>query len=96
MQNAQGTGGLLDRREASRFLTERGYRVAVSTLAKLAVTGGGPPFTSWGRTEPKRPGGRGGYGRPLYEESALLRWAEGRRTGPRQSTSDLGSGAVAA
>jgi hypothetical protein len=69
---------LLDRKQASSFLTERGYRTAVATLAKLACLGGGPVFESFGR-------------RPLYREVDLLAWAQARSTGPRRSTSDPGT-----
>ena len=65
----------LDRKHAAQFLTERGYRTAPATLAKLACIGGGPAFESFGR-------------RPLYRESDLLAWAQARTTGPRHSTSD--------
>lgn len=65
------------RREAAKFLTDRGYKVAAATLAKLASVGGGPIFESFGR-------------RPLYREDDLLRWAMDRTTGPRKSTSDPG------
>ena len=67
----------LGRREAAQFLTERGYRTAPATLAKLACIGGGPTFHSFGR-------------KPLYREADLIAWAEARTTGPRRSTSDLG------
>jgi hypothetical protein len=68
----------LDRREASAFLTDRGYRTAPATLAKLACLGGGPSFRSFGR-------------RPLYEPADLLAWAAARSSGPRRSTSDKGT-----
>jgi hypothetical protein len=67
----------LDRRQAAAFLTERGYRTAPATLAKLACIGGGPIFESFGR-------------RPLYREADLLAWAQARTTGPRRSTNDPG------
>ena len=60
----------LNRIEAAAFLTKRGYKTAPATLAKRAVTGGGPPFRSWGR-------------KPLYDPEALLSWAQERCTGPR-------------
>jgi hypothetical protein len=69
----------LDRRQAAAFLTDRGYRTALATLAKLACIGGGPAFQSFGR-------------KPLYREPDLLAWAEARTTGPRRSTSDPGAG----
>src|SRR5262245_22300531 len=69
---------LLTRKEASRCLTERGYKVAPSTLAKKASIGGGPPYVSFGR-------------RALYREADLLSWAEERTTGLRRSTSDAGT-----
>jgi len=68
----------LDRRQAAQFLTERGYRTAPATLAKLACIGGGPTFQSFGR-------------KPLYREADLLQWAGARTTGPRRSTSDPGA-----
>ena len=68
----------LRRREAAKFLTNEGYPVAPSTLAKLASIGGGPEFESFGRL-------------PLYRPDALLFWAKSRSTGPRRSTSDPGT-----
>jgi hypothetical protein len=68
----------LDRKQAAQFLTDRGYRTAPATLAKLACLGGGPTFESFGR-------------RPLYREADLLAWAQARTTGPRRSTSDPGA-----
>jgi hypothetical protein len=68
----------LDRKQSAQFLTERGYRTAPATLAKLACIGGGPAFESFGR-------------RPLYRESDLLAWVQARTTGPRRSTSDPGT-----
>jgi hypothetical protein len=71
----------LSRKEAAQFLTDRGFRTAPATLAKLACLGGGPTFISFGR-------------KPLYREADLIAWAEGRTTGPRRSTSDPGIGSV--
>jgi hypothetical protein len=68
----------LGRKEAAQFLTDRGYKTAPATLAKLACLGGGPTFESFGR-------------RPLYREADLLAWAQGKTTGPRRSTSDPGA-----
>lgn len=69
---------LLNRRDSARFLTERGYKTAEATLAKLACVGGGPVFRSFGR-------------KPLYHPDDLLGWAQGRCTGTRASTSDQGT-----
>jgi hypothetical protein len=69
----------LDRRQAAQYLSDRGYRTAPATLAKLACLGGGPTFQSFGR-------------KPLYREADLLVWAQARTTGPRRSTSDPGAG----
>jgi hypothetical protein len=66
----------LRRREASQFLRDHGYPVAYTTLEKFASTGGGPPFTSFGRI-------------PLYDEDDLLDWARSRCR-IRKSTSDPG------
>lgn len=67
----------LSRREAADFLTERGYRTAASTLAKLASVGGGPVFEKFGR-------------RPLYTPGSLLSWVAERTSGPVRHTSDEG------
>jgi hypothetical protein len=67
----------LDRKQSAHFLTQRGYRTAPATLAKLASIGGGPSFESFGR-------------KPLYREADLLAWARAKTTGPRLSTSDTG------
>jgi hypothetical protein len=67
----------LSRREAAEFLTGRGFKIAPTTLAKLACIGGGPIFESFGR-------------KPLYTERGLLEWVESRNSGPRRSTSDRG------
>ncbi len=71
------TNNLLNRREAAQFLSERGFKTAPATLAKLACVGGGPNFISFGR-------------RPLYASNALIEWAESRCTGLRRNTSDNG------
>jgi len=65
----------LSRREAADYLTERGYRTAAATLAKLACIGGGPVYESFGR-------------KPLYKSADLLAWVASRSSGPRRSTSD--------
>jgi hypothetical protein len=69
---------LLGRKDAAQYLTERGFKTAPATLAKLACLGGGPSFRSFGR-------------KPLYREADLLAWVEGRMTGVRRSTSDPGT-----
>jgi len=66
----------LDRKQAAQFLTDRGYRTAPATFAKLACLGGGPVFRSWGR-------------KPLYLAADLVAWAEGRTSAPRRSTSEV-------
>lgn len=66
----------LRRKEASAYLRENfGLERAPSTLAKLAVIGGGPPFRLLNRV-------------PLYTPADLDRWVASK-LGPRQqSTSD--------
>ena len=71
---------LLDRKAAAGFLTERGFKTAPATLAKLACIGGGPMFASFGR-------------KPLYREADLVAWARARTSAPRRSTSDAVSAA---
>src|SRR5215475_3466101 len=65
----------LDTRQASDFLTERGYKTAPATLNKKRCVGGGPEFELFGR-------------RPLYTETALLEWVQARTPPPLRSTSD--------
>lgn len=52
----------VNRREAAQFLTDRGFPIAAATLAKKAVTGGGPPYQLWN-------------GRATYDVEHLLAWA---------------------
>jgi hypothetical protein len=66
---------LFTRAEAAKFLTERGFTTAKTTLDTLAVRGGGPPFVYWGR-------------KPLYSPLALLEWAAARLSAPVASTSE--------
>lgn len=66
----------LRRAEASEYLMlAHGIQLSVSTLAKLAVTGGGPEFVKFGRS-------------PLYERQALDAWVAERLTPPMRSTSE--------
>jgi hypothetical protein len=66
----------LRRKAASRYLLEtHGLPCAPSTLAKLAVIGGGPLFRRAGRI-------------PLYETADLDAFAASKISGPLRSTSD--------
>jgi len=68
---------LLRRKAASDYLNDKfGLPRAPSTLAKLAVLGGGPIFRRAGRI-------------PLYEPADLDTWAASKLSGPLRSTSDL-------
>lgn len=71
------------RREAAEFLQAHGFPVAAGTLATKATRGGGPPFIKFGNAV-------------LYEEEALLAWAEARLTPPRRSTSEADAAQTAA
>jgi hypothetical protein len=67
----------LRRKPAASYLNDTwGVPTAASTLAKLAVVGGGPSFHSAGRI-------------PLYGISELDRYAEAKLGKPRRSTSDV-------
>ena len=69
----------LRRRAASQYLREtHGLERAPSTLAKLAVIGGGPIFRRAGRI-------------PLYSPNDLDCWAESLLSAPMRSTSDTAS-----
>jgi hypothetical protein len=63
------------RREAAEFLTEQGFPIAPTTLAKYACVGGGPPYRLWSR-------------KALYDPSELLEWARARCSSSRRSTSE--------
>lgn len=63
------------RREAARYLTERGYPTAQRTLEKLACLGGGPIYRVYGR-------------RALYTAADLIAWAQSRTSAPRRHTSE--------
>jgi len=68
----------LRRRDASEYLRKtHGLEAAPTTLAKLAVTGGGPEYDLWGRI-------------PYYPIKKLDEWVMARLS-PRRSTSDRGT-----
>ena len=70
------TQKLLRRKAASDYLREtHGLERAPSTLAKLAVIGGGPVFRRAGRI-------------PLYSPDDLDCWAESLLSAPMRSTSE--------
>jgi hypothetical protein len=66
--------GYLSRTEASEYLQDLGLAVAPSTLAKLAVIGGGPPYVKF-------------MSRARYEPRDLHEWAASRISPKRRSTS---------
>lgn len=67
----------LRRWEASQYLKEQwGIERAPTTLAKLAVIGGGPRFERAGRI-------------PLYAPEFLDEWAQSLLSAPLSSTSEL-------
>ena len=66
---------LLRRSEAARYLVRTlGIPCTIGALNKLAVSGGGPPFSKFGRF-------------PLYDPDDLDCWAEAKLVGPFISTS---------
>ena len=72
----------LRRKAASHYLYEtHGLERAVSTLAKLAVVGGGPIFRRAVRF-------------PLYSPEDLDAWAESLLGAPMRSTSDISSASM--
>jgi hypothetical protein len=72
----------LSRKQAAAHLAERGLSVAVATLAKYAVIGGGPVFRLFGRL-------------PRYTVEELDRWAESRLSAPQRHTSEAPKEATA-
>src|SRR6266446_5861198 len=72
MQNSK----MLRRKAASEYLAQNhGVHRAASTLAKLAVIGGGPIFRRVGRV-------------PLYSTADLDDWVASKLSAPMRSTSD--------
>ncbi len=59
---------LISRIDAARLLTDAGFPISPATLAKKAVTGGGPPYRIWNR-------------RAVYETDCLINWAN-KQLGP--------------
>ena len=57
-------------------LTSAGYPTRASTLATMAVRGGGPPFRKFGSAV-------------VYKWSEGLSWARGRLSAPVTSTAEL-------
>jgi hypothetical protein len=73
----------LRRKEASAYLREKfGLERAPSTLAKLAVVGGGPPFQRMNRV-------------PLYKPADLDEWFKSQLGPQIRSTSDCTNGGAA-
>ena len=73
------THRLLRRKAASAYLHETyGLERAPSTLAKLAVIGGGPVFRRMNRV-------------PLYSIDDLDQWVASKLSRPMRSTSDMAS-----
>lgn len=66
----------LGRAEAAKFLTENGYPITKSTLAKYAVIGGGPAYSKFGQ-------------RVSYRQYDLLAWGSEKMSPPVRSTSEL-------
>jgi hypothetical protein len=65
----------LTREQTAAALTEAGFPIQAGTLATKATRGGGPPYQLFGT-------------RVLYRWADALKWAEGRLSAPRASTSE--------
>jgi len=59
----------LPRKQLSEFLTRMGYPIRPSQLAKLAVTGGGPPYQRFNRWA-------------IYKPATALEWARSELSEP--------------
>lgn len=64
---------LLNRVDAAQYLSRKGLKTASATLAKLAVTGDGPPYRLW-------------QNRAVYEVTDLDQWAS-TKLGPKIQSS---------
>lgn len=77
MSEAAPAERLMRRAEAAEFIRETfGVSCCTSTLAKLAVTGGGPEYQKFGRF-------------PLYSRAACRAWVSSKLSPRLTSTSDL-------
>lgn len=70
----EGLGPLMSRKEAARYLTERGLRIAPQTLARKFTEGTGPLCTSLNR-------------RAMYYQGHLELWFREQLAAPRRSSS---------
>ena len=66
----------LNRREAAKYLTDRGLKYTRNTLQKLATVGGGPEYHIFGS-------------RAVYTIPQLETWIAAKLSKPRRSTSEL-------
>jgi hypothetical protein len=66
----------MTRAETAQYITDHWFPHSPKTLAKLAVTGGGPPFRKAGRV-------------PLYSEPLVDEWAESKISPLVRSTTEL-------
>ncbi len=62
------------RTQAAKWLQDRGYPIAVATLAKYATLAGGPRYEKFGR-------------KPLYTESDLIDWVAAKTGAPVRHSS---------
>jgi hypothetical protein len=67
----------LSRDEAAHYLASRGLRISKKTLAKYAVTGGGPSYRTFGSR------------RAVYDPADLETWISEKLTKLRRSTSEM-------
>lgn len=70
----EGLGPLMSRKEAARYLTERGFQMAPQTLARKFCEGTGPLCTSLNR-------------RAMYYRWHLDQWFREQLAAPRRSSS---------
>jgi hypothetical protein len=70
----EGLGPLMSRKEAARYLTERGLQIAPQTLARKFTEGTGPLCTSLNR-------------RAMYYKGHLELWFREQLAAPRRSSS---------
>jgi hypothetical protein len=71
-----GNSRYYTRAETAKLLQERGFPVAISSLATMATRGGGPPYKIFNRT-------------PLYKMEDVMRWAEAKLSKTVVSSAEL-------
>jgi hypothetical protein len=73
--NTPNDEALLTRDDTAAALTAAGFPISKTTLQTMATRGGGPPYRKFGT-------------RVVYRYGEAIKWAKGRLSEPKYSTSE--------